>query len=500
MRILLYCKPTLEARAFHNSPHWVWLGHQLAQVFLKEGHDVSLCLNSYQLGCWTRLKQPLLNELSEKIIVDFPSDITPGRFTADHFLAASDLDTDLTKLLDFFASRIADRDFDCVISIGDRGVLPRLTIKKALHFSFVEAAFTRWPYPRLWALDPHGIDKSDAFHSDRSSEYLASITDDEIAGARSFAEDMARKLRRRQVSELSHGRLRKQNVLVALQKEGVSALDVHTPYGSQLEFLLDVLERLPRDVGAVVTEHPQYPVIEKSAFLYLRENYPNLLFYPKWMAVEGISQSLLSVVDAAVVQTSTVGIQSSLIFGLPTLSVSPGSRVGPFVGGHDINLLQSISEIPTISDELRFRLLAFQLFRYSYSDESAFESNVLVKAVEAAVTAGDASEVLGSNYDLRRSRLNKAIAKTEAEPGKSRPFDKIVHLPGAPIALIEGFEAYNKKILAKIAPPKAHSSPKPATPPGRDTVKWKILYSLEKNVPASIVKPAEKVLKKWGVI
>ncbi|MBD9496903.1 hypothetical protein [Ensifer sp. ENS01] len=501
MNVLIYCKPSLEGRAFHNSAHWVWLGHQLAKAFLNEGHAVSICLNSHQMERWYKQNDSLLDRIENKFVVDFPSDITAGRFTLDHFLAASGSETNISAPLEVLKKTVGDAKFDCIISVCDRGILPRSAFPEAMHFSFVESPFTRAPYPRLWALDTTGIDRSDVFHTGVASAYLKGITDAEIGAARRFAGDMSRKLKGRQLSELSLGRLRSKNVLVALQKEGVSALDTYTPYPSQLDFLLDVLETIPPDVGAVVTEHPQYPVIEKSAFTYLRENYPNLLFYPKWMAVEGVSQNLLSIVDAAIVQTSTVGIQASLIFGKPAICVAPESRVGPFVPCHDMTALRDIVSIPVLSEEDRYRLLAFQLFRYAFSDEAAFENGQLVKTVAQAVAKRDVNSVYAEEFASRERSLQRGMAKVVNSGGKPRPFDKLIHLPGAPIALIDTFMAYQERAVAQQqAAVNAHQKAPPKRKPGRDTLKWKILYALEAVLPPAIVRPSEKVLKKLKVI
>ncbi|AUX80447.1 capsule polysaccharide biosynthesis protein (plasmid) [Sinorhizobium fredii] len=499
MNVLIYCKPSLEGRAFHNSAHWVWLGHQLAKAFLNEGHAVSICLNSHQMERWYKQNESLLDRIENKFVVDFPSNITAGRFTLDHFLAASGSETDISAPLDVFKTAVGDAKFDCIISVCDRGILPRSAFPEAMHFSFVESPFTRAPYPRLWALDATGIDRSDVFHTGVASQFLEGITHPEIEAARRFAKDMSHKLKRRQLSELSLGRLRSKNVLVALQKEGVSALDTYTPYSSQLDFLLDVLETIPRDVGAVVTEHPQYPVIEKSAFNYLRENYPNLLVYPKWMAVEGISQNLLSIVDAAVVQTSTVGIQASLIFGKPAVCVAPESRVGPFVPCHDIGSLRNIEDIPVLRDDYRYRMLAFQLFRYTYTDQAAFEDGQLVRAVAQAFKKRDANSLYAEEFASREQFLKVGIAKVVNAAAKPRAFDKLIHLPGAPIALIETYQVHQEMTAAqlqKVKPPQ----PPVKRKPGRDTLKWRVLYALEAALPAAIVRPSEKVLKKLKVI
>ncbi|RVK33091.1 capsular polysaccharide export protein, LipB/KpsS family [Sinorhizobium meliloti] len=499
MNVLIYCKPSLEGRAFHNSAHWIWLGNQLAKAFLSEGHTVSICVNSHQMERWYKLKEPLLDQIENKYVVDFPSDITRGRFTLDHFLAASGPSTNITAPQEFLNAAIGDARFDCVISVCDRGILPRAVFADAMHFSFVESPFTRPPYPRLWALDSTGIDRSDVFHTGTANRFLNEITNAEIEGARHFAEDTSQKLRRRQLSELSLGRLKSKNILVALQKEGVSALDTYTPYPSQLDFLLDVLETIPRDVGAVVTEHPQYPVIEKSAFLYLRENYPNLLYYPKWMSVEGISQNLLSIVDAAVVQTSTVGIQASLIFGKPAVCLAPESRVGPFVPCHDIRALRDLTSIPVLSEDDRYRLLAFQLFRYSYTDEAAFQNGQLVQDVARAVASGDPEAIYTEDFSSRGQALLGSLVRVENTSSKPRAFDKLIHLPGAPIALIETYMAQQEKAKAPAKKPVQEKAPVKIKP-GRDTLKWKVLYALEAALPPVIVKPSEKLLKRFKVI
>jgi len=145
-------------------------------------------------------------------------------------------------------------------------------------------------------------------------------------------------------------------------------------------------------------------------------------------------------------------------------------------------------------------LLAFQLYRYGYTDEAAFESDILVKAVEAAVALGDAKNIYAENHAARKDLLQRAMAKTEAINNKPRAFDKLIHLPGAPIALIEAYNVHSKKLEAKAAPSRPTSAAAKPRPPGRDTLKWKVLYALKGNLPLRIVKPAGKFLKRVGVI
>ncbi|SPA53074.1 HAD-IA family hydrolase [Cupriavidus taiwanensis] len=105
-------------------------------------------------------------------------------------------------------------------------------------------------------------------------------------------------------------------LLLPLQVTDQYAFLADSGYESQMELLLDVLQRVPADIGLVVTQYAtassSEKVLDKRRYRQLKESYPNLIYDEAFDAVDNISQYLLSSVDAVVTVSSSIGLQALL--------------------------------------------------------------------------------------------------------------------------------------------------------------------------------------------
>jgi hypothetical protein len=213
----------------------------------------------------------------------------------------------------------------------------------------------RNPYPSTWYLDPFGT---------FGNSYIKKYSEDLMrlpltkTGKRSL--NLIREKYQNIIKENSpfdrsfldpEGRFRKL-VLLPLQYSGYFIFDSMCDYSSQYEYLEDVLQNTPGDIGVVVTQHinpVSEIVLNQDLIDYLRAVYPNFIYSEEFESYHMSSQYLLGVVDAVVSVSSTVGLQA-LFWEKALISVSRSH-------------LSSLAHINSFSD-------LSDLYDFSYDRES----------------------------------------------------------------------------------------------------------------------------------
>lgn len=119
---------------------------------------------------------------------------------------------------------------------------------------------------------------------------------------------------------------------------------------SQLDFLIELLQQAPEDVGVVVTQYVSRNVssrvITPAVASYLRESHPNFLYDPFTDRVPHCSQFLVRKVDATVAVSSSVGLQAAL-WSKPLLAVGE-SHISPFSTARTTAELVDQLRVPSI--------------------------------------------------------------------------------------------------------------------------------------------------------
>lgn len=114
-------------------------------------------------------------------------------------------------------------------------------------------------------------------------------------------------------------------VLLPLSVSGTPMFDSYVKYGTQLEFLEDVMKHVPNKFGVIVTfHHLSTNHISKDTIEYLRKKYKNIFISDSFFEYGATSMFLLNEVDAVVNCSSTVGFWAALIWNKKIISVAPG--------------------------------------------------------------------------------------------------------------------------------------------------------------------------------
>ena len=150
-------------------------------------------------------------------------------------------------------------------------------------------------------------------------------------------------------------------LLVPLQVDGYYAFDECCSYKNQLAFLQDVLSRIPKTWGVVVTGHSCYePAVTQSKFLKLKLEYENLIQLDELDNIPYVSQALIPHVDAVVSISSSLAFQA-LLFNKPLIAA----------GNSHINktAVCNLDEIAEVFDKgydeiKNFKILKFFFLKY----------------------------------------------------------------------------------------------------------------------------------------
>lgn len=117
----------------------------------------------------------------------------------------------------------------------------------------------------------------------------------------------------------------KKLVLLPLQVTNYFNFRNSCKFNTQFEYLTYVLDNIDPSIGVVVTQYNsgdiKDPAILKSNINFLREKYPNFIFFEDFDKFHSISQFILSCIDAVVTLTSAVGLQA-MLWNKPFFSIN----------------------------------------------------------------------------------------------------------------------------------------------------------------------------------
>lgn len=196
----------------------------------------------------------------------------------------------------------------------------------------------RSPLPITWYLDPYGT-FSNSFIAKHSNELKCSTINrkqqvfvDEIRYLYLSAIRSGQKLTRNDLDPKNQYR---KILLLPLQYSGHFVFDSMCEYRSQFDFLLDVMSKVPKDIGVVVTEHKNPvsdPVLNDDVISFMSQNYSNFIHSDKLDIYTNSSLMILDLVDGVISVSSTLGFQSMFLgkclFSVGKSQLSPYSSVG----------------------------------------------------------------------------------------------------------------------------------------------------------------------------
>ncbi|AFI83940.1 hypothetical protein Q7A_1100 [Methylophaga nitratireducenticrescens] len=203
----------------------------------------------------------------------------------------------------------------------------------------------RNPYPISWYLDPLGTFGNSFIVKHQKEIEAVKITSRQLDNLNKIRDKYFSIVR--EASPYNRSLLDPENkykalVLLPLQYSGYFIFDAVCEYKSQFDFLIDSLEKIPNDIGVVVTEHVN-PISEQilhpKTLEYLSARYSNFIHKDEFSEYPSTSQYLLDIVDGVVSVSSTVG-QQALFWG-KSLFTTSNSQLTPLA---HLDKLESISD------------------------------------------------------------------------------------------------------------------------------------------------------------
>jgi FMN phosphatase YigB (HAD superfamily) len=184
------------------------------------------------------------------------------------------------------------------------------------------------------------------------------------------------------------GRFR-QLLLLPLQVSDHYAFRADTPYRAQSEFVLDVLARVPSDVGVVVTQYVtprvQDRVMTADLVSSLASRWPNLIYNPRFDEIPAISQYLLPLVDAVCTCSSSLGLQAAI--WRKQLLVPHDTFLKPFEDRSDFGAIGERPSSDKCDRTLAFLLCRSQPLAHSVTEDADFLES-MVEDMQSRRAAG----------------------------------------------------------------------------------------------------------------
>lgn len=253
--------------------------------------------------------------------------------------------------------------------------------------------FSRAPYPRTFYFDPQGM-----FRNSTPRQYAAELLDtpvdkDAALLLTDFRENYLYPFyRQRPVldEELAKAASRFDcKLLLPLQFSGYFGFDCCSSYADQFEFLTDVLDSIPPEIGVFVTEHAGWQeVITEHNIGFLRDRYPNLLWTPHFSKVRAASQYLMAEVDGVITVSSSVGMQC-MAWDKPVYSPWDSH----LAGFSQVDSLRGISveKIRSYRKGTYDNAVVQLLTRYYLTEEMAYDSKSFVPFVKEVIAKKEAT-------------------------------------------------------------------------------------------------------------
>ena len=188
--------------------------------------------------------------------------------------------------------------------------------------------FSRAPYPRTFYFDTYGIFENSYVRKIENENLILNKSDrDELEVFKNAINmEEAESYLSNELSRFN------KNILVPLQFSNYFGFDATSKYKSQYEFLIDTLEKIPEDIGAVITEHTGWEkTINEHNYDYLIKRFPNLIISDKILSLSNASQALIKKVDGIASVSSSVALQGAF-WGKPIFAMG-NSHINTFNSG-----------------------------------------------------------------------------------------------------------------------------------------------------------------------
>ena len=290
---------------------------------------------------------------------------------------------------DLVCEALPDLDWSLVLSFGE--TCRYSFARDAMKLSMESTSFARDPFKPSFFLDHMGLFRESALsrfgpelneaRDERSglANRIASIAHDRIAAFQS----------------LPFQRRFDRYVLLPLQASGYSSFDAQCNYDSQLDYLFDVCNRLGKDVGVLVTEHPEVSSIDQNNHFWqtiwaLRSVFPNVTYLPRAKMFSSASLNLLDQMDAVWTTASNVGPVARLLgkqVGTPSDTHITYASTADSVEQLQEQLGQSVSSLPIFDWMFENYVIPWHV-----AEQPEWFANYLQQRIAAFKTFGNSQE------------------------------------------------------------------------------------------------------------
>lgn len=330
MRVLFHIEPLI----MHNRPfhYWAWLGvgATMGKGLLASGQDWdvrwamnqalsvrALAPTDHRLG-----SDPLRGHgLEPRQLIVFGQEEIRERYQTSNVAILDGLqhhrwsEDILQQHAQLFRERAGDFEPDVIITWTPSDVLRR-AYPNALILHTENGIFSRPPYPPLQFFDPQGLYGRSLLATHAEELRARAVSEEE----QRFLADLRGRLRLHHEATTAFAeterRLRERYrslALLPLQFGGEAGFDVNGPFRNQGEYLFHVLERIPSDVGVLLTEHATGAWvgdrIDEETQAYLSAACPQLHRITREMCANA-GQTLVHHVDHVISVSSSVGLQA----------------------------------------------------------------------------------------------------------------------------------------------------------------------------------------------
>nr|WP_255570719.1 hypothetical protein [Cohnella sp. CFH 77786] len=170
-------------------------------------------------------------------------------------------------------------------------------------------------------------------------------------------------------------------VLLPLQFSGYYLFDSICDYQSQFEYLTDVLEKVPRNIGVVVTTHPEYKGLTDEVLAYVQEKYPHFIYDKQFEDYYASSQYLMGEVDGVITVSSSIGLQT-LFWDNKLISIGKGF-LSFMADGTDLDHVQFVLNEPVDNkDELLYWIMTRYAVPKAYICNANWMRNFLENSIK----------------------------------------------------------------------------------------------------------------------
>ncbi|MCK8654852.1 MULTISPECIES: HAD-IA family hydrolase [Pseudomonas] len=224
------------------------------------------------------------------------------------------------RYVQYFKKLFGDWQPDVIFCWEFPTTLFRRIFPKALVLDIMPGAYMRPPYPKTISVDPVGLYASSFLKNYDDSQNFDALGDTneflKIRDLYSHYFNYDTDVKDVILDLVDPARKFEKYWLVPMQISGYFGFYENCKYKDQFEFLTDVLEKAPKNVGVIATQYIGSLVSEKTLnnrnLGYIRNLYQNFLYSTEFEKLDNISQYIAPWADSVITVSSTLGFQALL--------------------------------------------------------------------------------------------------------------------------------------------------------------------------------------------